>query len=220
MGAMLVVNQVPIPADVKDLQSFRRWARSKAFPRSGRFSYLDRQLWVDTSMEQLITHNRVKTEISVVLAGLVKQEKRGYFFTDRALLSHEHANLSTEPDGVFVSFASLEAKRISFVEGKKVGFVEVEGSADMVLEVVSAHSVRKDTEVLRDLYWRAGIPEYWLVDARRAPIRFDILQRTTRGYVPNRRRQGWVKSAIFSRSFTLQETKDRLGHSEYTLHVK
>jgi hypothetical protein len=27
---------------------------------------------------------------------------------------------------------------------------------------VSPSSVQKDTVVLRELYWKAGIPEYWL----------------------------------------------------------
>ena len=36
----------------------------------------------------------------------------------------------------------------------------------MVLEVVSKTSVRKDTVVLPQLYWKSKIPEYWLVDGR------------------------------------------------------
>jgi Uma2 family endonuclease len=39
----------------------------------------------------------------------------------------------------------------------------------MVLEVVSASSVEPDTQTLRELYWAAGIKEYWLVDARGGP---------------------------------------------------
>jgi Uma2 family endonuclease len=87
----------------------------------------------------------------------------------------------------------------------------------MVLEVVSRHSVRKDTKILRNLYWRAGIPEYWLVDARKTPLQFDILRWTERGYSASRRREGWLKSKVFGRSFLLETKPDRLGHPQFFL---
>jgi len=52
--------------------------------------------------------------------------------------------------------------------------LELEGTPDMVLEVVSASSVVKDTETLLQLYWQAGIPEYWLVDARGEALEFTV----------------------------------------------
>src|SRR5262245_42491062 len=127
--------QARIPAWVKDLESFRRWAKSDSFPKHGWFSYLDGELWVDTGMEQLITHNRVKTQYTVVVSGLVDQEARGYFFSDRALLTNKEANLSTEPDGSFVSYEAIESGRVEMVPGKEEGFVELAGSPDMALEI-------------------------------------------------------------------------------------
>jgi Uma2 family endonuclease len=53
----------------------------------------------------------------------------------------------------------------------------------MVLEAVSDSSVRKDLKTLRRAYFRAGIPEYWLIDARKPAVTFDILRRGTRGYI-------------------------------------
>ena len=216
----ILINQVPVTAKIKDLESFRRWAKSPDLPRHGWFSYLASEVWVDVSLEELFTHNRIKTAFSSVLAKLVRSEQRGYFFSDRTLLSNVDADLSTEPDGAFVSFASIEQGTLKLVEDKKgAGYVELEGTPDMVLEIVSESSVRKDAEVLRELYWTAGIPEYWLVDVRREPIRFDILRHTARAYVPTRRKDGWVKSTIFGKSFSLQTSKDRLGHPEYDLQV-
>jgi Uma2 family endonuclease len=54
-------------------------------------------------------------------------------------------------------------------------YIEILGSPDLVVEIVSDSSVRKDTTLLRDAYWKAGVREYWLFDARGAEIRFDIL---------------------------------------------
>ena len=220
MSTIVIADQVRIPAWIADLDSFRRWARSGEYPERGWVSYLDGEIWADTNMEQLFTHNRVKTKYTVVLDEVVEENELGYFFSDRVLLTNPEANLSTEPDGTFVSFASIESHRVRLIEGSEDGFVELEGTPDMVLEVVSTFSVRKDTEVLRELYWRAGIPEYWLVDVRKEPLRFDILRRTGRGYVVSRRQGGWLKSGVFGRSFMLETKKDRLGNPQYFLRVR
>jgi Uma2 family endonuclease len=90
----------------------------------------------------------------------------------------------------------------------------------MVLEVVSPSSVEKDTVTLRDLYWRAEVREYWLVDARGERPGFDILRHTARGYSPVRRQGGWVKSAVFGKAFRLVRRADELGNPEFVLEVR
>ena len=54
--------------------------------------------------------------------------------------------------------------------------MRLEGSPDLVIEVVSDGSVRKDMVRLRDQYWQAGIQEYWLIDVRGEHLLFDILR--------------------------------------------
>ncbi len=219
MSTIVIADQVRIPSWVNDLESFRRWRLSDDYPERGWLSFLNGEIWVDMSMEQLFTHNQVKTEFTIVLGGLMKGEELGYYFSDRVALSNASANLATEPDGTFCSFAAIEDKRVSLVEGAEEGYVEIEGAPDMVLEVVSAGSVRKDTKILRHLYWRVGIPEYWLIDARKTPVQFDILRWSERGYSATRRRQGWLKSKVFGRSFLLETKPDRLGHPQFFLHL-
>jgi Uma2 family endonuclease len=220
MSTVVVGERVRIPAWVNDLESFRRWARSDAYPERGWISFLGGEIWVDTCMEQLFSHNRVKTCFTVVVGGLVEAGQRGYWFSDRVALSHEGVDLSTEPDGCYCSFEAIQQQRVRLVEGIEEGFVELEGTPDATLEVVSTNSVRKDTKVLRDLYWRAGVPEYWLVDARKTPLQFDILRRTSRGYVQTRRQHGWVRSRVLGRSFLLEVRPDLLGHPQYVLSVR
>jgi Uma2 family endonuclease len=144
----------------------------------------------------------------------------GLFLPDGLLLSNIAADISGKPDATFVSTASIQAKRVELVEGWDGGFVEMEGTPDMVLEVVSASSVHKDTVFLRQAYWQAGIREYWLVDARQEPIRFDILRRTARNYTATPKRDGWIKSAVFGKSFQLSQRLNAVGHPEYTLAVR
>lgn len=105
------------------------------------------------------------------------------------------------------------------VEAADEGYLEVAGTPDLVLEIVSKTSVRKDTVVLRNLYRQADIPEYWLVDVRGERLQFEILRRGRRGYVASRKKADWVKSAVLDRSFRLALQSDDAGNPEYTLEV-
>lgn len=210
-----------IPASVVDHDSYRQWARSDALPEQGRFAFLDGTIWIDLTMEQLFSHNAVKTEFTAVLRTLIRQHDLGYFFSDGTLVSHVGAGLSTEPDACFVSYGSVEEDRIRFIEGADGGFVELEGSLDMALEIVSPSSDHKDTVELRRLYWEADVAEYWLVDARPPNLRFSVLKRGSRGFVESRRRaDGWVKSDVLGHLFRLKQGKDRLGKPAFTLEAR
>jgi Uma2 family endonuclease len=90
----------------------------------------------------------------------------------------------------------------------------------MVLEVISNGSVRKDTVILRQAYWEAGVQEYWLVDARKQPLTFDILRHTAKGYVATRKQGGWLRSPVFGKSFRLTQGTDFLGQPSFTLEVR
>ena len=211
---------VRIPLWVTDLDSFRRWTDSDESPDKATVCYLAGEVWVEMSKEQLYSHNHVKTEIARVLAGLVKQQRLGRYFGDGLFLTNVEADLSAKPDGTFVSRESFAAGRIQLIEGMQEGFVELEGTPDMVLEVVSSSSVSKDTEWLRDLYWQAGIAEYWLVDCRGDRANLDLLRHTTRGYSTTRKSDGWLKSAVFGQSFRLTRQTDELGQPEFTLEIR
>src|SRR5262249_37060874 len=173
----LDLEHIQIPSWVVALESFRRWSDDDAFPEKGRISFLKGDVWVDMSKEQLFDHNQVKSEINTVLFVLVKTNHLGRYFTDGAYLSNADADVSNQPDGMFVATATLQEGRVRVVEGRGHGHVELEGTPDLVLEVVRDGSVEKDTVVLRQAYAEAGIREYWLVDGRKEPLRFDVLRR-------------------------------------------
>jgi hypothetical protein len=80
--------------------------------------------------------------------------------------------------------------------------------------------VNKDTVVLRDLYWRAGIAEYWLADARTDSLAFDILRRGAKAYTSVRKQAGWVRSSVFGKSFHLIGRVDELGMPIYALEIR
>ena len=172
---------------------------------------------MDLALETL-NHNQIKTVITIVLGSIVLTEKLGRFLADRMRLTCLPIDLCSEPDAMFLSHDSLRGGRVRLIEGGDS--LEVEGVPDMALEVVSATSVRKDTKVLRDLYERAGIPEYWLVDARQDPATFEILRLTRRGYVSVRKQGGFLKSAIFGKSFRLTQDRDEHDLPEFKLEVR
>jgi Uma2 family endonuclease len=211
---------VQIPGWVHDLASFRRWYHSGDFPESGRICYLKGEVWVDMSMEQVFSHNQVKAEYTRVLASLAKKGKIGRFFPDGIRITNVEADLSCCPDGVFVSRKRFQSGKVRLIEGAKEGYLELEGTPDMALEIVSPSTVTKDTDVLHELYWRAGIPEYWLVDARGERLDFDVFHHAAKGYAATRKQAGWIKSAVFGKSFRLTCEKDELGHPEYTLAAR
>ncbi len=100
------------------------------------------------------------------------------------------------------------------------GYLELEGSPNMTLEVVSDSSVEKDNERLPVLYWHAGIDEYWLVDARQEQLVFRIQRRGDSGFIDVEPDEGWLESGVFQRSFKLTRITDVLGHPEFTLSVR
>ena len=209
-----------LPASGCDLETFRRWAQSDESPEHAPVFFLAGEVWIDRSKEQFFSHNRIKTEFTRVLGNIAKKKRLGSYCSDGLLLSNEAADLSGNPDGIFVANSSFRSGKVQLIEGAESGFVEMEGSPDMVLEVVSDSSERKDSETLHELYWQAGIREYWLVDARGDRLEFDIFRRTSRGYSATPKIGGWMKSAVFGHAFRLARRTDELGHPEFTLKVR
>jgi len=208
-----------IPAWVTDHAAFRRWTASDEFPDRGRISYIRGRVWVDMSMEH-DSHNQLKAEISEVLRGHAKSHQLGRFWFDGMLLTNVAAGLSTVPDGMFATWDTLRGGAARLAGGTPPDGVELEGTPDMVLEVVSRNSVRKDTVELLEAYWEAGIAEYWLVDPRGRELRFDLLKHTPTGYRAVRPTGGWRKSGVFGASFRLLQTTDPLGQPAFTLEVR
>ncbi|MBO0699914.1 MAG: Uma2 family endonuclease [Zavarzinella sp.] len=167
--AVRIAGRVEIPAYVRDHESFRQWARSPDCPEKLRVAFYNNGLWVDADMEQFFAHNAVKAAFSVVLLPLALSMKLGRFAIEGMLFTNPRVGVSTIPDGFLISYESVRTGRLRKVRGKKNGCVEYEGTADMVLEVVSDSSEEKDLLDLARLYWEAGVIEYWLADARTDP---------------------------------------------------
>lgn len=208
------------PAAARTLAGFREWIRTAELPRCCRVSYLAGEVYIEMSPERIGSHSAVKVEVMAVLYRLVQAADLGRFLPDGTLVSNRAADIANEPDALFLSADTLTSGRARLVpaaDGRD--FVEVEGTPDMVLEVISPSSVRKDTIELRERYHRANIPEYWLIDARGEDLRFDLFRHTATEYEPTPAANGWLSSAIFGHKFRLDRERDRFGLWTYALHV-
>jgi Uma2 family endonuclease len=211
---------ISIPQSARTLEGFRQWIRTVELPSCCRVSYLAGEVYIDMSPERIGSHSAVKMEVTTVLYRLVQEHKLGLFLPDGTLVSNRAADIANEPDALFIADSTLASGRVRLVpaaDGRD--FVEVEGSPDMAMEVISPSSVAKVTTDLKDRYHRAGILEYWLIDARGDDLRFDIFRLTSTRYEPVQPKDGWLQSTVFGCRFRLDRFRDRFGLWVYRLHV-
>ncbi len=214
---------IDVPLSALDLAGFREWAHSDEFPETGRVSFLNGEIFVDMSPEDLTTHNQVKLGLYSGWERHVDEFDVGEVIVDGMLLINEEADLGTVADGLLCLYESIRTGRVRYrevVEGSE-RYVEVTGSPDIAAEIVSRSSVRKDTIVLMDLYYKAGVSEYWLIDARRHEIEFRIFVRGAAAFEPvEADADGFLRSEVLQKSFRMTRRHNRVGHWRYTLEQR
>lgn len=215
--------QIEIPC-FGSLTEFRLWAASTEFPDKVRVDYISGRIEVDMSPEDLFTHGNLKTKLIAVLGTLLEQADLGNIFSHCARVTCPDADLSAEPDVVVVFHESLRTERVRLVakaSGERDRFIELQGAPELVVEIVSDSSITKDTQRLPPAYWRAGIPEFWLVDARGDDLLFQIHRRGPAGYEPaSVKTDGFQYSEVFKTSFHLSRHRHaRTGLWAYELSV-
>lgn len=220
-GTTFHIGQLVVPPWVVDHPSFLRWFRSGEVPDDARLTYVNERLWVDPMAERAFSHNKIKMAVAHVVFGLVEEHKLGQFFVDGMAYTNDDEQFTTYPDGMFVSRESIDAERVWLTGGERsAGDTEVVGVPDLVVEVVSPNSEDKDTVWLMAKYWAAGIPEYWLIDARTGPLTFTIHRRGPDDYRAVRRVGGWAKSAVLGRSFRFVPGDKAMGHPTYAFEMR
>ena len=165
--------------------------------------------------EDLYTHGSPKTAIVAVLSQEIYVPQKGLVFIDSARISSDAANLSAEPDIVVILAKSLESGCVRLIpkaSGAPERYVEIEGAVDLVVECVSDSSVTKDRTRLRELYHLAGIPEYWIVDARQDVVDFQVLLREASDYVRSpSEREGFARSSLLGDRVRLVRSRTDAG---------
>ena len=149
-SSVIVEEQIEIPCFAL-VGRVPRMGVVQVFRVSGRIDYIGGRIEVDMSPENVFFHGSVKTEVVGVLASIVKSAGGGYLFTDQIRVSSPAAELSVEPDVVYLSDETIDSGRVRLVPsagGEPDSYVELEGAPDLVVEIVSDSSVAKDTKRL------------------------------------------------------------------------
>ncbi len=220
----VVVHPAPafyMPAGSMTLAEFRQWTYSDDFPTSGEIAYIGKEIFIDMSPERIDSHASPRFEIYTTLGPLVRKKNNGRMYFDRTRIVNEGAEVSNEPEAFFATWASLKCgaiRKIRTPDGDD--FIEFEGTPDWIMEIVSRSSVTKDKKTLRKAYHKAGISEYWLIDARGEEIDFQILIHGENDYAPAPCKGDWQTSKVFGKKFRLRRIKDELGDVDYRLDVK
>jgi Uma2 family endonuclease len=225
MALTLVLEErIEVPMDLRCLADFRRWATSDGFPERGRIDYIAGRIDVDMSPEDLHTHGKLKIELVRVLSQRVKEDELGELYSDRTRVSCPEADLSVEPDVVFVSESSLDSGRVRLVPRTGGGadrYVELEGPPDLIVEIVSDASVRKDTERLPVAYYQAGVTEFWLIDARGADVLFHIHHPGPAQYEPTQTdADRYQHSPVLGHWYRLDRSRNTKGRVVFDLREK
>ena len=217
---IVISDDLAVPAGIVDLTSFREWAHSDDFPERYRIDYQHGTIIVDLSMEQAYSHNGVKTPFIGTLEKLLEIEDIGQLYGDRMRISLPASDASCEPDGMFILYESLRSGKVVRKPGRHGGVLEFVGVPDLLLEVVSDSSEELDKSSRPDEYRRAGVAEFWRVDARGDSIVFELFILVDGAYLLAEEKDGWQRSNVLAKWFRFERNYDLVGDPRFHLRMK
>jgi Uma2 family endonuclease len=122
------------------------------FPEDGRrHELLDGQHVAEPAPNTI--HQRIVSNLHRLLSGFVHQHRLGWVLPAPCDVLLSDVDV-VEPDLLYLSKAHADRLQHAFVKG----------APDLVIEILSASTRRRDERAKRDLYERHGVGEYWIVD--------------------------------------------------------
>ncbi len=112
----------------------------------------------------VVFHQEISANLFLLLATFVREHKLG--------------SVLYPPIGVVLSAHDIVQPDILFVSNQRRQILtepNIQGAPDLVIEILSPSTRRRDETLKRRRYEEGGVAEYWLVDPRRKAIR--ILRR-------------------------------------------
>jgi Uma2 family endonuclease len=109
----------------------------------------------------IMKHQRVSSNVVYALEDHVRQ--------------HNLGEVHTAPTGIRLADDNLLIPDVSYVSRERLGIIgekTIDGPPDLVVEILSPGTRRRDVGVKRDLYARFRVAEYWIVepDARSVTV--------------------------------------------------
>jgi len=158
--------------------TFADWLR---FPDDGRlYEIVEGELYVTPPPS--VEHQRISRNLEFLLLTFLRRSSKGevLYAPIGVRLSDEDV---LEPDLVVILREHAD----------RIGAQVIEGVPDLVVEILSPGTARRDLGPKRDKYREAGVPEYWIVDPASATVEVQAL-----------RDGAYVRYGLFRREDTLR----------------
>ncbi len=129
------------------------WHDVLTMPEDGnRYEAIGGELYVTPPPKNL--HQWILTNLFIALVDLLMKPGHGRVFTAPIGVEFPGSDEGVQPDILFVS-----AERLYIVTEDWI-----RGAPDLVIEILSPSTARRDRTVKRELYRRHAVAEYWIVD--------------------------------------------------------
>ena len=113
-------------------------------------------------------HGTVTSNLVAIIGAYVKINRLGICFGDHMDVHFPDGNLF-QPDFIFVSAAKADL----FLEKRNM---TLHGVPDMVVEIFSKSTMKRDVGIKKDVYERNGVKEYWTIDPWRETVYIYLLR--------------------------------------------
>lgn len=157
--------------------TFADWLR---LPDDGRlYEIIDGELLL--SPPPSILHQRISSELHAQIRQYLRASGRG--------------EVLYAPTGVRLGDDVLEPDLVVVLQehADRIGEQVIEGAPDVVIEILSAGTAKRDLVAKRAVVQAAGVPEYWIVDPASAAIEVLVLEHGS-----------YVRLDLFRRADTLR----------------
>ena len=130
------------------------WRDAQSMPDDGkRYEAIGGELHVSPPLT--LTHQAVSGRLFRALWDLLVEPGLGELFAAPVGVEFIRTEEGVQPDLAFVATERL----VILTEDA------IQGAPDLVIEILSPSTARRDRTVKLDLYRRQGVPEYWIVDS-------------------------------------------------------
>ncbi len=126
------------------------------WPEGERWEVIDGIAW-DMSPAPSVTHQRVSRDLLRLLGDHFGDQGCEVLAAPCDILLPEADEADEEVETV------VQPDLFVVCDPAKVGQKRIRGAPDLVVEILSPSTARKDEGIKRERYARAGVPEYWLV---------------------------------------------------------
>ncbi len=125
--------------------------------------------WVDGEVIKMsnpsLRHQQLSRFLTSILQTWAETKKVGEVIPAPFQIKFDFRPSGRQPDIMYVAIENLFRVEKQFVDG----------TADLIIEIVSPESLARDTQDKFEEYEKAGVKEYWIVDYRRRTANFYTL---------------------------------------------